>query len=150
MAPRFHRAIRPWRRSRRSKRPRTFERIGCSTCHVESIVTAPPGTPVDGGTFIVPEALGNKTIHPFGDYLLHDVGTGDGIVQSGPPDTANKLRTSPLWGLRTKSRFMHDLKSLTLENAILRHGGEAQEVIGRFRKLTPKEQQQLLIFLNSL
>ena len=45
---------------------------------------------------------------------------------------------------------MHDLKSLTLKNAILRHGGEAQEVVGRFRNLTPKEQQQLLIFLNSL
>jgi len=75
---------------------------------------------------------------------LHDVGTGDGIIQGGPPDTANKLRTSPLWGLRTKSRYMHDLKSLTLENAILRHRGEAREVSERFRKLTPKEQQQLL------
>jgi len=127
-----------------------FEGIRCSTCHVESITTATAGTVVDGGTFTIPEALGNKIIHPFSDFLLHDVGTGDGIIQSGPPDTANKLRTSPLWGLRTKSRFMHDLKSLTLENAILRHGGEAQEVVGRFRNLTPKEQQQLLIFLNSL
>src|ERR1700746_63505 len=91
-----------------------FAGIRCGTCHVESISTAPPGTLVDGGTFTIPEALGNKVIHPFGDFLLHDVGTGDGIVQGGPPDTANKLRTSPLWGLRTKSRYMHDLKSLTL------------------------------------
>jgi len=66
------------------------------------------------------------------------------------PRTANKLRTSPLWGLRTKSRYMHDLKSLTLENAMQRHRGEAREVSERFRKLTPKEQQQLLAFLNSL
>ena len=127
-----------------------FEAIRCSTCHVESITTAPVGTVVDGGTFSIPEALGNKVIHPFGDFLLHDVGTGDGIIQSGPPDTANKLRTSPLWGLRTKSRYMHDLKSLTLENAIMRHKGEAQEVSERFRKLTPEEQQQVLTFLNSL
>ena len=44
------------------------------------------------------------------------------------PRTANKLRTSPLWRLRTKSRYMHDLKFLTLENAIQRHRGEAREV----------------------
>jgi hypothetical protein len=45
--------------------------------------------------------------------LLHQIGTGDGIVQVGPEDTAAKLRTAPLWGQRTKSRFMHDLASLT-------------------------------------
>jgi CxxC motif-containing protein (DUF1111 family) len=106
---------------------------------------------VNGGTFTIPEALGNKIIHPFSDFLLHDVGTGDGIVQTATaPDTANKLRTSPLWGLRTKSRFMHDLKSLTLDGAILRHGGEAREVTGRFRQLSPQEKQELLTFLNSL
>ena len=43
-----------------------------------------------------------------------------GIVQAGPQDTANKLRTVPLWGLRTRPRFMHDHASLTLENAIER------------------------------
>jgi CxxC motif-containing protein (DUF1111 family) len=128
-----------------------FKRIRCSTCHVESITTGPAGTVVNGGTFTIPEALGNKVIHPLGDFLLHDVGTGDGIIQTATaPDTANKLRTSPLWGLRTKSRYMHDLKSLTLEGAILRHSGEAQEVTGRFRELTPKEKQQLFTFLNSL
>jgi CxxC motif-containing protein (DUF1111 family) len=59
-----------------------FEGIRCNTCHVESIATAPAGTVVDGGTFTVPEALGNKVIHPFSDFLLHDVGTGDGIIQA--------------------------------------------------------------------
>ena len=133
------------------KGQRLFEGIRCSTCHVESISTAPAGTVVNGGTFTIPEALGNKVIHPFSDFLLHDVGTGDGIVQTATaPDTANKLRTSPLWGLRTKSRFMHDLKSLTLDSAILRHGGEARDVTGRFRELTPQEKQELLTFLNSL
>src|SRR5580693_4057998 len=100
-----------------------FMRIGCATCHVPSITTAPAGTVVDGGMFTVPEALGNKIIHPFSDFLLHDVGTGDGIVQVGPQDTANKLRTVPLWGLRTKARLMHDLQSLSVEDAIGRHKG---------------------------
>ena len=87
-----------------------FESIGCNICHVESMTTAPAGTAVNGGAqYPVPEALGNKVIHPFGDFLLHDIGTGDGIVQVGPQDTAKKLRTVPLWGLRTKSRLMHDL-----------------------------------------
>jgi CxxC motif-containing protein (DUF1111 family) len=127
-----------------------FRRIGCSTCHIESITTAPAGTVVDGGMFTVPEALGDKIIHPFGDFLLHDIGTGDGIVQVGGQDTANKLRTAPLWGLRTKTRFMHDLKSLSLENAIKRHEGEAREESRRFRELDPEERAALIAFLNSL
>jgi len=127
-----------------------FARIGCTTCHVATIVTAPAGTVIDGGMFIVPEALGNKIIHPYSDYLLHDVGTGDGIVQGGPADTRNKLRTAPLWGLRMKPRFMHDLKSLSLESAIERHKGEAAEVEDRFGDLSPSEKQQLFVFLSSL
>ncbi len=127
-----------------------FEKLGCSTCHVGTIVTAAPGTVINGGMFTVPEALGNKIIHPYSDFLLHDLETGDGIVQAGPQDTANKLRTAPLWGLRMRPRYMHDLKSLTLENAIERHKGEAEHVRQRFRELTPLEKQQLFSFLNSL
>jgi CxxC motif-containing protein (DUF1111 family) len=127
-----------------------FEKIGCATCHVSTIVTAPVGTVVNGGTFAVPEALGNKVIHPYGDFLLHDIETGDGIVQNPPQDTANKLRTVPLWGLRMHPRHMHDLKSLTLENAIERHGGEAEQVRNRFRELSPAEKQSVLTFLDSL
>jgi CxxC motif-containing protein (DUF1111 family) len=130
---------------------RAFIRLGCSSCHVQSIKTAPAGTVVDGGTFTVPEALGDKIIHPFSDFLLHDIGTGDGIVQTtGLQETANKLRTAPLWGLRTKPRFMHDLKSLSLENAIERHKGEAREVERRFDELSPEERAALVTFLNSL
>jgi len=88
-----------------------FQRIGCNVCHVQTITTAPPGTLINGGTFAIPVALGNKIIHPFSDFLLHDIKTGDGIVQAGPQDTANKLRTAPLWGLRMRPRFMHDHQS---------------------------------------
>jgi CxxC motif-containing protein (DUF1111 family) len=127
-----------------------FETIGCATCHVSAIVTAPAGTSINGGAFTIPEALGNKIIHPYSDFLLHDIGTGDGIVQNPPEDTANKLRTVPLWGLRMHPRHMHDLKSLTLEDAIERHGGEAEQVRDHFRRLSPAEQQALFTFLNSL
>jgi len=127
-----------------------FGEIGCGACHVSSITTAPPGTAINGGTFLVPAALGNKIIHPYSDFLLHDIDTGDGIVQTPPADTAKKLRTEPLWGLRTRPRHMHDLKSLTLENAIERHGGEAEEVRHEFRRLSDSEKEELFQFLNSL
>jgi CxxC motif-containing protein (DUF1111 family) len=138
---------------------RLFERLGCAICHVESIVTAPAGTVINGGTFTVPEALGNKIIHPFSDYLLHDIGTGDGIMQGGPQDTRNKLRTAPLWGLRERPRFMHDLKSLSIKDAIERHrgeaelpggGGEAELPVINFFGLSETEKQALLTFLSSL
>jgi CxxC motif-containing protein (DUF1111 family) len=127
-----------------------FDNAGCSTCHVKAMRTLPPGTVLNGGTFTVPDALGDKIIHPYGDFLLHDVGTGDGIVQVGPQDTAPKLRTPPLWGMRAKSRLMHDLKSLSPESAILRHGGEASTAQGAFRAMTPEQKSQLLTFLKSL
>jgi CxxC motif-containing protein (DUF1111 family) len=127
-----------------------FESIGCGICHVSSITTAPAGTLINGGQFTLPPALGNKTIHPFSDFLLHNVGTGDGIVQNGGQSTANKMRTSPLWGLRTKDRLMHDLLSFTRNDAILRHGGEAQRVINSYRALSNTQKNRLITFLNSL
>ena len=127
-----------------------FDTLGCAACHVASIRTASPGTVINGGEFVVPEALGNKIIHPYGDFLLHNIETGDGIVQVGPQDTANKLRTAPLWGLRMRPRFMHDLRSLTLADAIERHGGEAEHVTQRFRELTQNQKEDLITFLESL
>ena len=127
-----------------------FSAIGCNVCHVTSITTAPAGTLVNGGEFVVPDALGGKVIHPFSDFLLHDIGTGDGIVQNGGQATANKMRTAPLWGLRTHDRLMHDAVSLTLTNAILRHDGEAYLTRARFRNLTADDQVALLAFLSSL
>ena len=131
-----------------------FMQIGCAFCHTTSITTAAPGTVLVNAAgnngFTVPDALGNKIIHPFSDFLLHDVGTGDGIVQNGPPDTANKLRTPPLWGLRTHNRYMHDGLSATVQNAIQRHDGEADFVTRRFQGLTQRQKNQLVTFLNSL
>jgi CxxC motif-containing protein (DUF1111 family) len=70
-----------------------FQQIGCAICHVATIITAQAGTVINGGAFTVPEALGNKIIHPFSDFLLYDVGSGDGIVQNGGQGTRKKIRT---------------------------------------------------------
>ena len=122
----------------------------CSVCHVPSIVTASNCTVINGGTFTVPTALANKVIRPFSDFLLHDVGTGDGIVQNGGQITRTKVRTPPLWGVRTRNQLMHDGEQKTFNEAILRHGGEAASVISRYNLLTATQKRQLITFLESL
>src|SRR5215469_2613255 len=146
-----------------------FRKVGCTTCHIQTLTTAAPGTRINGGAFVIPAALGNKTFHPFSDFLLHDVGTGDGIViptiehygraanrmptQCSPENfqrTQNRVRTAPLWGVRFRIRLMHDGASITLRDAILRHSGEADSAARDFRKLAPKDQEAILEFLSSL
>jgi CxxC motif-containing protein (DUF1111 family) len=147
-----------------------FDKIGCASCHVEKLTTAPAGTKINGGTFAIPPALGSMTLHPYGDFLMHDVGTGDGIMQATREhyghrvfqqmsgylskqdfeSSRNKIRTAPLWGVRLRPRLMHDGASLTLLEAITRHRGEASHVIQRFEKLKRPDQEAIIEFLKSL
>lgn len=133
-----------------------FEEIGCAICHVPTYKTQASGTWINAGTYKIPRFLGNKVIHPYSDFLLHDVGTGDGIPQAAKPEfldqsTANKFRTPPLWGLRFRARnLMHDGDTPSPEAAIKRHGGEATKIRDHFEHLPPDQKQQLLVFLSSL
>jgi CxxC motif-containing protein (DUF1111 family) len=127
-----------------------FDAVGCAVCHVRTIITAPAGTVINGGAATVPPELGNKIIHPFSDFLLHDVGTGDGIVQNGGQGTRNQLRTPPLWGVRSRIRLMHDGESLTFNEAILRHGGQATASRNNYNSLSTTNKQRLIAFLLSL
>lgn len=126
-----------------------FTSIGCAQCHVTTIQTSPPGTLINGGATTVSAALGDKIIHPYSDFMLHDVGTGDGIVQ-GSYITRNMMRTPPLWGLRTRPRLMHDLQSFTRNDAILRHGGQATTARNNYNALSLTQKNQLVDFLNTL
>ena len=83
-------------------------------------------------------------------YVLHDIGTGDGVQQNGPADTVNKMRTSPLWGLRTRTQLFHDGSATTIEEAIQRHTREAADEASRFRNLTAAQKQLVYAFLRSL
>lgn len=127
-----------------------FNSTGCAICHTPSFVTAQAGTLINGGAYEVPAALGGVTIHPYADFLLHDVGTGDGIVQNGGQSTRNKIRTMPLWGLSKRRMFLHDGSAATISEAINRHSGEALAVVSSFRKLSPGANRSLMNFLNSL
>jgi CxxC motif-containing protein (DUF1111 family) len=147
-----------------------FEKIGCTTCHAAALTTAPAGTKINGGMFTIPAALGSVTFYPYGDFLMHDIGTGDGILQAIPEhygkkvfqmmsdylakqdfeSSRNKIRTAPLWGVRLRPRLMHDGASLTFRDAILRHRGEATQVTARFRELKAEDQESIIEFLKSL
>jgi CxxC motif-containing protein (DUF1111 family) len=127
-----------------------FNAIGCATCHTPRIVTADPGTLINGGALRVTNALGNKIIRPFGDFLLHDIGTGDGIVQNGGQGTRNKVRTAPLWGLHARGRFMHDASTFNLTGAIARHRNQADASRQAFNNLGTTSRNRLLTFLLSL
>lgn len=127
-----------------------FNNIGCNVCHTRNITTAPPGTLINGGALRVANAVGNKIIHPFSDFLLHDIGTGDGIVQNGPSATRNKVRTAALWGLRARGRFMHDATNFNLTTAIQRHGNQAASARNAFNALSSTDRNRLIAFLLSL
>ena len=127
-----------------------FNAVGCATCHVRSITTAPAGSVINAGAFTVPAALGDKIIHPFSDFLLHNVGTGDGIVQNGGQGTRNQLRTPPLWGMRVRDRLMHDGATVSRTDAINRHAGQATNARNNFNSLSSSQQNDVINFLNSL
>ena len=148
--PRRRRGIRCALHGRRAWPAALFNSTGCAVCHTRSITTAAPGTSINGGALRVANALGNKNIRPFSDFLLHDIGTGDGIVQNGGASTRNKVRTVPLWGLRTRSRFMHDALSFNLTTAILRHDNQAATARNAFNNLSTTNKNRLLAFLLSL
>src|SRR5438105_4145361 len=147
-----------------------FDKVGCAVCHVRALMTAPAGTKINGGKFTIPDALGAKTFYPYSDFLLHDVGTGDGIAvpmiehygrrmyetkwKNFSPEhfqtAKDKLRTAPLWGVRFRNRLMHDGASTTVRESVVRHSGEALEVSHHFQRLSRSDQEALLDFLACL
>jgi hypothetical protein len=133
-----------------------FNSIGCARCHVESIRTAAnpanfiPGT--TGGAAIsstINTLLANQTFHPFSDFLLHDMGSlGDGITSDDAGPTM--MRTAPLWGIRARSRFLHDGRAETVADAIALHDGQGANAAEAFQRLSATQQQQVLDFLNTI
>ena len=110
---------------------------------------------LNGKTFRVPKALANKKFHPYGDFLLHDIGTGPTILREGmPPETRGKIRTAALWGLGTRlvngESLLHDGSARTPEDAILKHKNTAAQEVDEFRRLSERDKTRLLKFLRSL
>jgi len=130
-----------------------FNSIGCALCHLPSYTTGDHVVVlVDwfSGRTIVSRALSSQPVNLYSDLLLHDMGhrMGDGFVFSQA--TGNQFRTTPLWGLSTRTSYLHDGSASTLDDAIRRHGGEATQVINGYTALSPNDQGDLIKFINSL
>ncbi|MBY0507923.1 MAG: hypothetical protein K2X03_28685 [Bryobacteraceae bacterium] len=115
-----------------------FTSTGCASCHLPTLTTGPSLIP----------ALDRKPVDAFSDFLLHDIGTADGIDQAAA--NGNEFRTAPLWGLRHRRMLLHDGRALNVTDAIEAHAGQASAARDRFRRLLPQERQALLDYLNTL
>jgi CxxC motif-containing protein (DUF1111 family) len=124
-----------------------FFNAGCDKCHTPQLQT---------GDFPI-EALSNKTFFPFSDFLLHDMGPAldDGYTEGSA--LTSEWRTPPLWGLglsknsQGKSYFLlHDGRAHTINDAIMLHGGEAEQFKSAYTQLSDKEKLHLIAFLESL
>ena len=108
-----------------------FTSIGCAKCHIKNLVTNGPA------------------INAYTDLLLHNMGPGlaDGIRMglAGP----DEFRTQPLWGLRHHAPYLHDGRADTIDEAILLHGGEAQDARDAYAALNGGGKADLLSFLET-
>lgn len=124
-----------------------FYESGCSSCHQPDYTT---GQHADR-----PE-LSNQRIWPYTDLLLHDMGSGLADGRSDFEATGSEWRTPPLWGAGLLKKvngiqvYLHDGRARTIEEAILWHGGEAEQAKSHFVQLDQSQREQLIKFVNSL
>jgi CxxC motif-containing protein (DUF1111 family) len=124
-----------------------FTSAGCSACHRPSFTT---------GIAADQPHLSNQAIWPYTDLLLHEM--GDGLADHRPEGgaTGSEWRTPPLWGIGLTltvsghTFFLHDGRARSISEAILWHGGEAQAARDAFARMSKKERDALVAFVNSL
>ena len=118
---------------------RLFVKLNCAVCHVPKMKT--------GSSDI--DALNYKTAALYSDLLLHDIGPALADICLGDA-LPSEFRTEMLWGLRFQQQFLHDGSAKSVEEAIERHGGEAQKSADQFKALSDKDKAALLRFLDSI
>ena len=164
--------------SPKANRPRLDE-IGCTGCHIQNLrvnsdrrvadvetrfnaakgifnrlfaaATMLFNVVDDGQAFpqLLPKGKSFLVKKIFADFKRHDLGPAfherqyDGSL-------VTKFMTEPLWGVGTTAPYGHDGRSVNLEEAILRHGGEAQQSRERFASLSDNNQRKILEFLATL
>lgn len=129
------------------KGKKLFYETGCVSCHRPKFKT---------GKVREQPHLSGQLIWPYTDMLLHDM--GEGLADNSPEGVANgrEWRTPPLWGIGlTKivnghTNFLHDGRARSVKEAILWHGGEAQEARDGFTNLSKKDRELLIAFVKSL
>lgn len=124
-----------------------FQRIGCAACHVPSFTTAKHSM----------AALSKKTIHPYTDLLLHDMGPGLDDAYTEGNAASSEWRTAPLWGIGLSAKaqggemfLLHDGRAKSVHDAILLHGGEAEQSRAAYKKLPQRSKDLVIAFVMSL
>ena len=141
------------------KGEQAFYQAGCHLCHTTTLHTRPRGATLLNGTQL--PWLGGQTIHPYSDFLLHDMGSetmGVGLNDNYVSGVArgNEWRTTPLWGVGLQQKvnghqyFLHDGRARGFTEAIMWHGGEGEASKNKFQQMNWKDRAALLDFLNSL
>ena len=136
-----------------------FYEAKCHLCHVTTLHTRPRGAVLINNTQI--PWLGNQTIHPYSDFLLHDMGSeimGVGLNDNYVSGLArgNEWRTTPLWGIGLQEKvnghtyYLHDGRARNVQEAILWHGGEGEASKNLFKQMSKADREALVAFINSL
>jgi len=121
-----------------------FVAVGCNGCHTSQTFTT-PAHPANG----VP---GNFNFRPFSDFLLHDMGSlGDQIGNAGDSQATTRLmRTAPLWGVRFRTKLLHDGRASDIPTAVHAHDGQAATSVRLFNLLASVDQGNLIRYVQSL
>lgn len=136
-----------------------FYQAKCHLCHVATLHTRPRGSVLLNGTDL--PWLGNQTVHPYSDFLLHDMGSeimGVGLNDNYASGLArgNEWRTTPLWGIGLQEKvnghtyFLHDGRARNFIEAIMWHGGEGEASKNLFKNMPKSDRDALVRFLQSL
>ncbi len=124
-----------------------FATASCVACHTLELTT---------GSYHPLGELRNQTIRPYTDLLLHDMGPGLADNMDGEGASRAEWRTAPLWniglsaGVSGGEGYLHDGRARTLEEAILWHGGEAEQAKENFRNMPAADRAAVIKFIRSL
>ena len=128
-----------------------FAQAQCAACHRPGYTTGEPMFPR-----LTSGKVSGQRIWPYTDLLLHDMGPD---LADGRPDflaSGRQWKTPPLWGVglfrdvNGHQRLMHDGRANGVLEAVLWHGGEAQPARERVLKLSQRDRDALVAFVNSL
>jgi CxxC motif-containing protein (DUF1111 family) len=128
-----------------------FAQAQCAVCHRPSYVTGEGPFP-----HLTSPALKGQIIRPYTDLLLHDM--GDALADGRPDFRANgrQWRTPPLWGIglikdvNGHQRLLHDGRANGVLEAILWHGGEAEDSKQQVLRMSREDREALVKFVESL